>query len=65
MRRISIDDVTVYNADPRYASIISGIPRHDVEDVKLSNIRILSQGGGTKEQAALNPPEKEEGYPTR
>jgi hypothetical protein len=36
-----------------------------VEDVKLSEIRILYQGGGTKEQSALNPPEKEEGYPTR
>jgi polygalacturonase len=63
LRRISISNVTVYNADPRYASIISGIPGHDVEDVKLSNIRILYQGGGTKEQAALHPPEKEDGYP--
>jgi hypothetical protein len=53
----------VYNADPRYASIISGIPGHDIEDVKLSNIRIFYQGGGTKEQAALIPPEEEKGYP--
>ena len=29
----------------------------------LSNIRIYSQGGGTKEQAALDPPEKEDTYP--
>ena len=53
----------MYNADPRYGSIISGIPGHDIEDVKLSNIRIFYQGGGTKEQAALEPPERENDYP--
>ena len=63
LRRVSISDVVVYNADPRYGSIISGIPGHDIEDVWLSNIRILYAGGGTKEQAALDPPEKEKEYP--
>jgi len=29
----------------------------------LSNIRVYSKGGGTKEQAALDPPEKEDTYP--
>src|SRR6267143_1323012 len=63
LRRVIISNVVVYNADPRYASIISGIPGHPIEDVLLSNIRIYSQGGGTKEQAALDPPEKEDTYP--
>jgi polygalacturonase len=63
LRRVQISNVVVYNADPRYASIISGIPGHDIEDVKLSNIRIFYQGGGTLEQAALSPPEKEANYP--
>ncbi|HEY6187586.1 MAG TPA: glycoside hydrolase family 28 protein [Pyrinomonadaceae bacterium] len=63
LRRVNISNIVVYNADPRYASIISGIPGHDVEDVRLSNIRIFYQGGGTKEQAALVPPEKETNYP--
>jgi polygalacturonase len=63
LRRIQISNVVVYNADPRYASIISGIPGHNIEDVKLSNIRIFYQGGGTLEQAALSPPEKESSYP--
>jgi polygalacturonase len=63
LRRINISDVVVYNADPRYASIISGIPGHAVEDVKLSNIQIHYQGGGTKEWAALEPPENEKSYP--
>ena len=63
LRRINISNFVVYNADPRYASIISGIPGHDIQDVKLRDIRIYYQGGGTKEQAALEVPEKENAYP--
>jgi polygalacturonase len=63
LRRVNIANVVVYNADPRYASIITGIPGHDIEDVKLSNIRIYYKGGGTKEQALLTPPEDEQKYP--
>jgi polygalacturonase len=63
LRRVIISDLIVYNADPMCASIISGIPGHDIEDVKLSNIRIYYQGGGAKEQAAFKPQEKEKEYP--
>ena len=63
IRRVNISDVVVYNADPKYSSIISGIPNHPIEDLRLSNIRVYSKGGGTKEQAALEPPEKEDVYP--
>src|SRR5262249_7372541 len=62
-RRVNISDIVVYNADPKYSSIISGIPGHKIEDLRLSNIRVYSKGGGTKEQAALDPPEKEDTYP--
>ena len=34
-----------------------------IEDVQLNNIRIYAKGGGTKEQAALDPPEREALYP--
>ena len=60
---VTISNVTVNNADPRTGSIISGIPGHDIEDVKLSNIRICYRGGGTKEEAATQPTERENGYP--
>jgi len=63
LRRVIISNVVVYNADPKYSSIISGIPRHPIEDLTLSNIRIYCRGGGTKEQAALDPAEKEKDYP--
>lgn len=63
MRRVIISNVVVYNADPKYSSIISGIPNYLIEDVQLSNIRVYAKGGGTKEQAALEPPERENIYP--
>src|SRR5262249_14540919 len=63
IRRVTISNVVVYNAEPRYASIISGVPGHLIEDLRLSNVRIYYQGGGTAAQAALSPPEKETDYP--
>jgi polygalacturonase len=63
IRRVMISNVVVFNADPKYSSIISGIPGVAIEDVTLQHIRIYSQGGGSKELAALEPPEKEDTYP--
>jgi hypothetical protein len=57
VKRINISNVVAYNADPRYGSIISGIPGHDVEDVKLSGIRILYCGGLTLDEVAKQPPD--------
>jgi polygalacturonase len=63
LRRINISNVVAYNADSRYASIVAGIPQNDIEDVRLSDIRIIYRGGGQKEQAAVQPPERETNYP--
>jgi polygalacturonase len=63
MKRITIDNVNVYNADSRYVCLISGMPDHCIEDVKISNLRIVYKGGGTKEQASLIVPENEKKYP--
>ncbi|NDW19136.1 glycoside hydrolase family 28 protein [Dysgonomonas sp. 216] len=63
MRRITISNVNVYNADSRYSCIISGIPDQCIEDVSFNNIRILYKGGGTKKDAQLDPPENENLYP--
>lgn len=57
IRRVSISNLVVYDADPRYGSIISGIPGHNVEDVKLSGIRILYRGGLSLDQVAKQPAE--------
>ncbi len=63
LRRINISNFVVYNANSEFASIISGLPGHEIEDVKLSNIQIHYTGGGTKEMAAIHPPENEKQYP--
>ena len=63
IRRVNISDVTVYNADARYSTLISGIPGHDIEELKLNHIRLLYAGGGTKEQASIVPAESEKEYP--
>jgi len=62
LRRVTISNINVYNAD-RQAVIISGVPGHDIEDVRLSNIKLYYNGGGTKEQAMREVPELETGYP--
>jgi len=63
LRRVNINNVVVYNANPQYGSLIMGIPGHEIEDIKLSNIRILVKGGAAKEQAEVEVPELEDGYP--
>ena len=55
IRRVSIANLVAYDVDPRYGSILSGIPGYDIEDVKLSDIRIWYRGGLTLEQVARQP----------
>jgi polygalacturonase len=63
LRRVSISDVRVYNADADQSCVISGIPGHDINDLQLSNIRIYYKGGGTAAQAEKPVPEIEKDYP--
>ncbi|MGC7098373.1 rhamnogalacturonidase [Amycolatopsis lurida] len=56
LRRISISDVIVHNADPRYPSMIMGLPGHPVEDVRISNVRVHLRGGLSMTEAAEQPP---------
>jgi polygalacturonase len=63
LKRVIVSNLVCSNANYGLGSVISGIPGHLVEDVKLSNIQILHQGGGTKEDAAYQPPEYEDKYP--
>ena len=63
LKRILISNLECHNAPMRVTSILSGIPNYPIEDVKLSNIYIENLGGATSEDAAIKPPEKEDGYP--
>jgi polygalacturonase len=63
IKRVVISNIVCSNSASRAASILSGIPGHYIEDVKLSDILIQNRGGGTAEEAARQPPELETGYP--
>ncbi len=65
LRRISISNVNVYNADSRFATLIVGMPDHAIEDVRLSNISIWYKPLAAADMAAVQPvvPEYENGYP--
>ncbi len=55
IRRVLISQVTVSNADPRYPSLIAGLPGHPIEDLSLSDIHITHRGGLSLDQVAQQP----------
>ena len=63
LKRVIISNLVSSGTSSRLGSVISGIPGHEIEDVKISNVQILHEGGGTKEDAAYQPPEYEDMYP--
>ena len=63
IRRINISNIVCSNSSWRLGSIISGIPGHPIEDVHISHVHFIFQGGGTKADAAIEPPEREKFYP--
>jgi len=63
LRRVIIDGLVCSNSVARLGSILSGVQDHAIESVRISNVIVQHQGGGTKEQAALRPAEREDGYP--
>jgi polygalacturonase len=63
LRRVSISNVIAHNSDPRYPSTIAGIPGHNVEDIRISNVRHHMVGGLSPSDAVANPPELENAYP--
>jgi polygalacturonase len=63
LRRVIISNLVCSNAASAVCSVISGIPGHEIEGVKISNVLINHQGGGSKADAAIQLPEKEKDYP--
>jgi len=62
MRRVLLSNISSSGASP-LPSIISGVPGHPIEDVKISDVFLEQAGGGSAEQAALEPEEREASYP--
>ncbi len=63
LRRVLIHNVVASNVSARQCSILAGLPGHAIRDIQIGDVFIQQQGGGTREQAELRLPEKENGYP--
>lgn len=63
LKRVLISNVTSYGALPELSSIVSGVPGHAIEDIKISDVYLRQIGGGTKTMGEVLPPEKENDYP--
>ena len=63
IRRVAISNVTYTGANARFGSILSGIPGHPLEDVLISNVRGVQDGGGTEQDAQRKPEELVDHYP--
>jgi len=65
IRRVILSNITCLSArgSEPMSSILSGIPGHPIEYVKISDIMIAHMGGGAKEDAERRVPEKEKDYP--
>ena len=60
---MAISNVAYSGADARFGSILSGIPGHPLEDVLISNVRGVQDGGGTEQSARRRPEELADHYP--
>ncbi len=67
LRGITMCDIVSYNSDARLGggAIMSGIPGHPIEDIKIHDVFFEHGGGGTEKMAAVHPPEfsEDEPYP--
>ena len=63
LKRVIMSNITSYGAVAELPSIISGVPGHMIEDIKIDNVYFHQIGGGSKEMASLQPEEKADEYP--
>ena len=63
LKNILISNVIATGIDPMSGIQITGVPGEPIEGVRLENIRLVFNGGGTRENADRVPPELGNGYP--
>jgi len=63
MRNIFISNVIADGIGKMSGIQIMGLPEQPIEGVRLENIRLISNGGGTAAEAAVVPKELGAGYP--
>jgi polygalacturonase len=59
LRGVILSDIVSYNSDSRLGGggIISGIPGHAIEDIKIHDVYLEHRGGGTSRMSGLKPAE--------
>ncbi|HVS71846.1 MAG TPA: glycosyl hydrolase family 28-related protein [Phycisphaerae bacterium] len=63
LRNVTISHVVATGVESTSGIQITGLPQQPIENLRLEDIRIHFNGGGTKEQAERVPPELDKGYP--
>jgi polygalacturonase len=63
VRHIWINNIVATNSASRFACVISGIPGHDIEDLHISNVRLIFPGDHYDQDATTQPAEDEKDYP--
>jgi polygalacturonase len=63
LQRIVVNNLVSYNTVPHISSILSGILEVPIRDVKISNVYIQHQGGGSADDARIVLPEDADKYP--
>ncbi len=63
VKNILISNVIVDGVDKMSGIQITGLPEQPIEGVRLENIRLTSKGGGTTNDATIQPKELGTGYP--
>jgi len=62
MRNISISHIRASGAGPTGCAV-AGLPDHPIENVSLEDVHLVFAGGGTRDEAAREVPEKPASYP--
>jgi hypothetical protein len=63
MRRISVRNLTAWDVLPDYAATIAGLEGDPIEDVALTDIRLVYAGGGEADWAWRRPDDMAQAYP--
>jgi parallel beta-helix repeat protein len=63
MKNVLISNVIADGVEMMSGIQIMGLPEQPIDGLRLENIRLISKGGGTAEDAAIKPRELGEGYP--
>ncbi len=63
LQRVLVSNVVSFNSKSNLCNILSGIPGHPIEDIKISQFYMDHRGGQSRAQSLIDPPERIEAYP--